>query len=164
LIAAVIFDFDGTLINLPIDYNKLFQEFSQIMGISDIQPITRTIPKLDAKTKTRIFEVWERAEIAVLKDKTLNNEGMALYEKYSEKPKALVTMQGKTLVRKALGPLGLSFNIVVTREDNLDRVAQLEIALQKLGTRFENLLFIGNTEGDFNAAQQVKCQFLKVGK
>ena len=50
---AVIFDLDGTLINLPIDYEKLFREFSEIAKIDDVHPITKIVSKLDEKTKKK---------------------------------------------------------------------------------------------------------------
>jgi beta-phosphoglucomutase-like phosphatase (HAD superfamily) len=57
LIESVIFDLDGTLINLPINYEKLFEEFSKTMKTANVRPLTKIIPKLDEKTKKKLFEV-----------------------------------------------------------------------------------------------------------
>lgn len=162
MIKAVVFDLDGTLICLPIDYERLFQEFSRIMKTTDVHPLAKTIAKLDEKAKKEIFEVWDDAELVALTDMTVNNEGTTLYEKFSEKPKALVTLQGKTLVKNVLERLNLSFNFVVTRENCLNRVKQLKIAAEKLEALFQNILFVGNTDDDFLAAKKVGCQFLRV--
>lgn len=159
---TVIFDLDGTLVNLPVDYEKLFQEFCKIAKTDNIQPVTKTVSRLNKKTKEKIFEVWDEAELAALKNMTIRNEGMTLYKKFSQKPKALVTMQGKALVQNILNSLNLSFNFVVTREDSLDRAEQLKIAAQRLGVRLQNVLFIGNTKGDHIVSKKVKCQFLRV--
>lgn len=164
MIQAIVFDLDGTLVNLPIDYENLFRQFKKIMKTDNIQPLTKTISKLDEKTKNQVLKVWENTELAVLKDMTINHEGMALYDRFSEKPKALVTMQGRVLVEKTVKSLGLSFNYKVTREDSLDRVQQLRIATKELRSPFQNTLFIGNTEGDLLAARKTKCQFLRVEK
>ena len=164
MIGAVIFDLDGTLINLPIDYEKLFQRFKKIMKRNDVTPLTKTISGLDEKTRNRVFEVWQDAELAVFRDMTVNNEGVSLYRKFARKPRVLVTMQGKVLVQRALKSLDLSFDYEVTREDSLDRVQQIKIAIERLKTDFQSVLFVGNTEGDLLAAQEVKCQFLGVGK
>lgn len=164
MIGAVIFDLDGTLINLPIDYEKLFQQFKKIMKRNDITPMTKTISTFDEKTRNRVFEIWQDAELAVFRDMTVNNEGMSLYREFAEKPRALVTMQGKVLVQRTLKSLDLSFDYVVTREDSLDRVQQVKIATERLKRDFQSVLFIGNTEGDLLAAREVKCQFLRVGK
>lgn len=162
MIEAVIFDLDGTLIHLPINYERLFQEFSKIMKTTDIHPLPRKISKLDEKTKKEIFEVWSRAELAVSDDVTVKDEGITTYEKFSEKPKALVTFQGKALVQTVLQRLDLSFNFAVTREDSLNRVEQLKIAAEKLRASFQNVLFVGNTDDDFLATKRVGCQFLRV--
>ena len=71
-------------------------------------------------------------------------------------------MQGRTIVKTILEKLGLSFNVIVTREDSLNRVAQLQNAAKKLKTQVQSLLFVGNTENDFLAAEKVGCQFLRI--
>jgi HAD superfamily hydrolase (TIGR01549 family) len=159
---AVIFDLDGTLINLPIDYEKLFREFSEIAKIDAMHPVTEIVSKLDEKTKKKVFKIWDKTEASAWREGTIKKEEMALYKKFSKEPKALVTMQGKTLVQNIIKSLKLSFDVVVTREDSLDRTEQLKIAALKLGVSLRDILFIGNTEGDSVAAKNVKCQFLRV--
>ena len=163
MVEAVIFDLDGTLINLPIDYEQLFREFSKIMKTNDIQPITKTISNLDKETRKRIFQVWDEKEKLVWKKGTTKKEGMSIYLKFTDKPKALVTMQGKSLVQEVMKSSSLSFDSVVTREDSLERTEQLQIAAQKLGVPLgKKILFVGNTEGDASAAKNVACQFMRV--
>jgi phosphoglycolate phosphatase-like HAD superfamily hydrolase len=162
VIEAVIFDLDDTLIHLPIDYDALFQEFSKIMKTKNVRPLTRTISKLDGKIKKEILDIWDRAELAVLPKITPVKEGIAVYDKFSKKTKALVTMQGKALVNRILERFRFTFDAILTREDSLDRVKQLRAAAQTLNAHFENVLFVGNGEGDQAAAQEVRCQFLKV--
>lgn len=162
MIKAVIFDLDGTLIHLPVDYERLFQEFSKIMRTVDVRPLTKTIPKLDEETRKKLFEVWDKVELAALESMRTNDQGTAQYKKLSKKPKILVTMQGRALAHIVLKRLGLSFDAVVTREDHLDRVKQLKTAAEKLKTQTNDILFIGNTDEDLLAAKTVGCQFLRV--
>ena len=162
MIKAVIFDLDGTLINLPIDYEKLFQAFSKITKINDIYPVTKIVSELDEKTKKEVFKIWDKTEASAWKKGTIKREGMTIYKKFSKEPKALVTMQGKTLVQDIIKSLSLSFHFMVTREDSLDRTEQLKIAARKLGVSLKDILFIGNTESDSAAAKNVECQFLRV--
>ena len=161
---AVIFDLDGTLINLPIDYDRLFQELSKIMKTKNVHPITTTVARLDEKTKKKAFEIWESIELDALERMTVNDEGMNLYRRFSDKPKALVTMQGKTLTQNAFESLGISFDCVITREDSLSRKEQLRIAADGLKNPLKDTLFIGNTDEDANSAKETGCQFLRVGE
>jgi HAD superfamily hydrolase (TIGR01549 family) len=159
LIEAVIFDLDGTLIDLPIDYAKLLEEFRKITKNDITHPITRAISRLDNHVKKRVFEVWDRAELALLNDITPRTEGMNLYKQFSPKPKGLVTMQGKAFVQSAVRPLGLRFSFIFTRENSLERIEQLKLAAQKLNVQFPSILFIGDTRDDERAAKKVGCQY-----
>jgi HAD superfamily hydrolase (TIGR01549 family) len=162
LIEAVIFDLDGTLINLPVNYEKLIEEIENITKTEYVGPLTVAVSKLDEKTKREVFKVWDKAEHEALEKMTINDEGMAIYRKFSEKPKALVTMQGKAFVKAAFERLKLSFNMVLTRDDSLDRAEQLRHAIQSFRTPAEKILFIGNTKGDLQAAKNAECQFRNV--
>jgi HAD superfamily hydrolase (TIGR01549 family) len=162
LIEAVIFDLDGTLIHLPIDYEKLFQEIGKITKMSNVRPLTKVVAKLDEETKRKVFDIWDKIEMEALVNMKVNQEGITYYKKFLEKQKALVTMQGKPLVQIVLKRLGLSFNLVITREDSLSRVEQLKIAAETLAIQMQNILFIGNTNEDMLAAKTVGCQFMRV--
>jgi HAD superfamily hydrolase (TIGR01549 family) len=162
LIKAVIFDLDGTLIHLPVDYVKLFAEFRKIMHVDNVQPVTEVVSKLDKKTRQQVFREWDKAELAAAANITINKGGMEIYKRVSMKPKALVTMQGEAVVKKTLAHLRLSFDFAVTREDSLNRAQQLENAAEKLKKQLANILFVGNTENDALAAEKVGCQFLRV--
>jgi len=163
LIEAVIFDLDGTLITLPLDYEEeLLPQFSKVTGIENMHPLTEKVSKLDPKKKEKIFKIWNEAEIKALERMTVNNKGKTLYDNNLDNPKALVTLQGKTVVQRILNDLNLHFDFIVTREDSLHRTEQLQIALQKLRKPAQDVLFIGNTTGDSAAAKAVGCQFLRV--
>ena len=162
MIEAVIFDLDGTLVQLPIDYEKLFIEFKKIMHADNVHPLVDAVSRLDKDTREQVFKVWDKAELAASAKMTVNGEGMKIYRNFSQKPKALVTMQGRTIVKNILTQLKLSFNIIVTREDSLNRTEQLKNGAEKLKTQFQNILFVGNTENDSLAAEKIGCQFLRI--
>ncbi len=161
---AVIFDLDGTLVHLPVNYKKLFREFRKIIGTNKIRPLTKKISLLETGTKNKVFEVWNNLELEAISNLEINNEGIALYRKFSKNRKALVTMQGRPIVNIIIERLKLHFDTVITREETLDRTEQLETAAQKLGVSLSNALFIGNTHEDFLAAEKAGCKFLEVEK
>jgi HAD superfamily hydrolase (TIGR01549 family) len=161
MIEAVVFDLDGTLISLPINYEELLVEFKDIMHVENVRPLVDTVSKVDGETRKRVFRAWDKAELAVSEKINVNEEGMKVYREYAEKPKALVTLQGKKVVKAIAERFGLAFDVVVTRENSLFRAEQLRTAAEKLGVQMENVLFVGNADGDAVAAEKVGCQFLR---
>ena len=162
MIAAAVFDLDGTLACLPVNWGALFEELKRVMHADTVRPLVDTVSRLDGKTRVEVFAVWDRAEVAIFQSATACGEGMRLYREFAGKPKALVTLQGKAVVTLILEKFGLSFDVVVTREDSLFRAEQLLMAAKKLKVPPKNLLFVGNADSDAAAAQKVGCQFQRI--
>jgi HAD superfamily hydrolase (TIGR01549 family) len=161
-IKAAIFDLDGTLVNLPINYEALYEEFKKITGIQNIEPVTESVAALDVALKGKVFEAWAVAEFAVLPKMTPVPKGLKLYQQYDDRMCGLVTMQGKKTVERILKTLNLSFQAIVTREDSLDRTTQIRIAIGKLRLEPESVIVIGDRETDKTAAEKVGCKFKMV--
>lgn len=159
---GVVFDLEGTLVKLPIDYEKLYEEIKRELKISKVKPLTKTVKMLDSRSREKVYELWERAELKTLPNISANDEGMKIYKKHSNKPIALVTMQGKTVVRKILDHFHLSFNAVVTREDEIDRAQQIRKAIDEIGLEPHSVVVVGDRDSDEAAAKQVGCAFLRV--
>jgi phosphoglycolate phosphatase-like HAD superfamily hydrolase len=79
VIKAVIFDLDGTLIHLPIDYERLIQEFRKIAHAESFHPLLEAVSKLDDVTRGRVFKIWDLAELTASAGMTDNQEGMKLH-------------------------------------------------------------------------------------
>jgi HAD superfamily hydrolase (TIGR01549 family) len=159
---AAIFDLDGTLVCLPIDWEELFAEFRRVMHVDTVRPLVDTVARIDGKTRLKVFASWDKAEIAIFESSTACGEGIKLYKENVGKPKALVTLQGKAVVKLLLKKFGLSFDVVLTREDSLFRAKQLQMAAEKLNVPMKEVLFVGNADTDAAAAAQVGCMFQRV--
>lgn len=162
VVRGVIFDLDGTLVHIPVDYDALAKEFQKIVGTLKLKPVTEKVAKLDERRRKEVFRAWTRAEFEALPNLVISKEGVKLYRKFSEKKLALVTMQGKATVEKILETLGLSFDVVITREDSLNRAKQIKAALKKLGLKPAEALMIGDRESDRASSEKVGCRFLMV--
>jgi HAD superfamily hydrolase (TIGR01549 family) len=162
MIAAAVFDFDGTLACLPVDWEGLFEDLKRIMHVDNVRPLVDSVSRLDEKTRLEVFAVWDKAEVSIFESATACGEGMRLYREFAGKPKALVTLQGKAVVTLILEKFGLAFDVVVTREDSLFRAEQLLMAAEKFKVPPQKMLFVGNADSDAAAAKKVGCQFHRV--
>jgi len=163
MIDAVIFDLDGTLLDLPIDYSRMYEKFKLLMGVSEVRPLLKTVAQIkDPLVLQRVFDAWTGFELDIIDKTTVHEEGMRLYRQHAEKPKGLVTMQGRETISKILPKFNLSFDVILTREDSFNRIEQLKAAAEKLGVAMGNVLFVGNMDNDENAAKELGCKFIRV--
>lgn len=158
--AAFIYDLDGTLIDLPINYSAMFADFKQIMGVQEVRPILKTVAEIkDPTIRKRVFDAWERYEMAVVQRTIFHEEGIRIYNAHIDRPKALVTMQSKKTAKTIIDKFKFDFKAIITREDSFSRAEQLKMAAVKLDVPLKNILFVGNMDNDAEAAKAVGCQF-----
>jgi len=167
---AVIFDLDGTLITLPVNYDRLRERLRSLLKTDHpIKPLFESIEALtkeERSLRARAYEiVYEEEGVAIdalkprrgLKKvlKTLKGKGFRI---------GLVTLQGKTTATRALEKIGVSdlFDIVITREHSIDREAQIRHALRMLGT--ESGVMIGDRIEDMKAGQSLGCMTIGTSK
>lgn len=162
----IIFDLDGTLVRLPIDYDSLRRRLYAEFGDKRVfESIYKFLLSLDDKGRERAFKIIDEFELGSISsmyvDPTLN-EGFSLIEDFE---KALVTLQGLKPAKKILERIGLKdkFSIIVTREVSLDRTQQLMYVMNRLEANKEKTVFIGDTENDFRAAKTVGIVPIIVG-
>lgn len=162
----IIFDLDGTLIELPIDYDSLKQELSKKIN-KQFQNIFPTIRVLDSERKNRAFKIIDKYEydaLAKLKIKAgaqdiikdLNRKGIQI---------AIVTMQGQVAseIIKNLAILNMVSSII-TRENSLERKEQISIVLDKYGFSSSETIMVGDKRDDYNSAIELGIESYLVKK
>lgn len=124
----VIFDLDGTLVKIPIDYPKIYAHLRKLLGptadvvrLRQVNELTRKDPDL----RRRAFQILTNAELEALPKLTVAHQTEVFSQKFRDVRKALVTMQGRKTVDLILPKLSLKFDLIVTREDSLDRLEQI---------------------------------------
>lgn len=163
----VIFDLDGTLVELPIDYNALKQELKEKLH-TKFDTIFSTIRGFQIKQQKESFDIMDKYELAAL-DKLKIRDGAKKAVQDAKKfglTTAIVTLQGFTSTKKILSKIGISnlVDSVVTREDSLYREKQISIILERLECLSSNTIVIGDKVDDYDAGSKLGCSTFLVRK
>jgi phosphoglycolate phosphatase-like HAD superfamily hydrolase len=167
----VVFDMDGTLISLPVEWDKVRAELQRLTGTSlafnpfflDLQTIVAKDPLLLGPMLRTIDEF----EVKAVPKARLEAGAMDVLSALSRKALlSLVTMQGRKACDEILGTLGIGrfFSSRFTREDSMDRTAQLKLALGSIGAKESEAFFVGDRINDLNAAKAAGVRFVMIRK
>ncbi|MDV3276963.1 MAG: HAD hydrolase-like protein [Nitrososphaerales archaeon] len=168
---SYIFDLDGTLFSIPVDWAGVRREISALVGedFSDT-PLFLKLQQLAASKpgmRERLLSVIDSYELrAVGSAKAMPGASELLYSLFEVARIALVTLQGKKACGEILQKHKLDdlFEAVVTREDSMDRSEQLLIALNRLGAEARATLFTGDRLNDVVCARKVGLDVALVGR
>lgn len=177
---AVLFDFDGTVVDLNFKYAEsriaiinilkelnfdtskffLYDTAQTIIEKVEKQIVERSMNMKLSEIKDKIWSIIDEFEIEAVNASELVKETRSILELLSEKgiKKGLVTNSGRKAVQLALIRHGLEhgFDVVVTR-DEVDRLKPygdgIESALRILDVPIENAMYIGDSINDVLAAK-----------
>ena len=167
----VVFDMDGTLISLPVEWDKVRGELQRLTGTSlkfnpfflDLQTVVARDPLLLGPTLRTIDEYEAKA----VPGARLEDGAMDVLSALSHKAQlSLVTMQGRACCDITLERLGIGgfFASRFTREDSMDRTAQLKMALGSIGAKEAEAFFVGDRINDLKAARAAGVRFVMIRK
>lgn len=159
-IKNLIFDLDETLIKLPVDWPSAYEEVRKRTRrnfTSFLNLLAELWNTDEYRTVSKIIESFELSALDYIR--ILDNSKeiiLKLSEKYSL---SLVTLQGKRVTEKVLWKLGIrkAFKLVITRDDAATRLMQLQIVLEKTGSKPEETVVIGDKLNDVESALKLKC-------
>jgi phosphoglycolate phosphatase-like HAD superfamily hydrolase len=166
---GVVFDLDGTLATIPVNWTDVRQRLNAICSDSNeprpiFQIISETVATQPAK-RGEIFAIIDEFELSALPRARLFDGAQTLLGRLSAgAPIALVTLQGKKAATKVLEmfDLGRFFSQKFTREDTLERADQVEMALSALKVDRARAMFIGDRLNDLNAAKKIGVAFTMI--
>ena len=173
MIKGIVFDLDGTLIQLPIDYKKIQKNLKEFFNISnELKPLIPTIIKLSKNDQNKIkvsFDLICKEEILASDNfKTMNNALETLdFFKSKNLSLCLVTMQCKDALEKVLQKLQISdlFDSVISRDESFDRQKQIELSLQNIVLTPSEILVVGDRIHDIESAKKIGCMpILKINE
>jgi HAD superfamily hydrolase (TIGR01549 family) len=165
MIKGIVFDLDGTLIQLPINYQKIQKNLKEFFNISnELKPLISTIIKLSKNDQNKIktaFNLICKEEILASDNfKTMNNTLETLkFLKSKNLSLCLVTMQCKDALEKVLQKLQISdlFDSVISRDESFDRQKQIELSLKNIVLEPSEVLVVGDRIHDIESAKKIGC-------
>ena len=165
MIKGIIFDLDGTLVRLPIKYDKIFTKLQDLFNTQDeFKPLIQTIIKKannDSKIIKKAFDIiCEEEVIAANNFEAVDGSIDTLnYFKNKNYSLCLVTMQCMKAAKIVLDKMQVSelFSSVITRDISSDRSIQIKESVNFLSFFPDEVMVVGDRIHDVVSAKQVGC-------
>jgi HAD superfamily hydrolase (TIGR01549 family) len=159
MIECVIFDMDGTVVDVPYDWKKIKEEL-QTQGA----PILSYIQSLKEPEKSEKWKILEKFEEEATAQAVLK-EGMKEFLSFLESKKikkALVTNNSRRNVDILLKKFHLKFDFILSREAGLWKPsgAPFLYVLKKLRLEKEKCCVVGDSHFDVKAAAAAGIQIV----
>jgi HAD superfamily hydrolase (TIGR01549 family) len=173
MIKGVIFDLDGTLIQLPINYDVIQKNLKEFFNISEnLKPLIPTIIELSKNDQNKIktaFSLICKEEILASKNFEIMNGAVEILKFLKSKNLilCLVTMQCRAALNEILYKMNILdlFDFVISRDENYDRFEQIQNSLNNISLNSSEVLVIGDRIHDVESAKKAGCiPILKINK
>jgi len=165
MIKGIIFDLDGTLIQLPINYEIIQTQLKELFHTSEkLSPLIPTIIKLSKNDQNKITESFDlicKEEILASKNLKImdNTVDVLKFLKSKNLILCLVTMQCKSALEKILEQMNISdlFDSVISRDENYDRFEQIQESLKNTFMSPSEVIVVGDRIHDVESAKKAGC-------
>jgi len=161
-----IFDLEGTLIHIPVDWGEVDQRLETLMGIPP-KPYQKNISVLPIKEKMKAFRIVDYWERKAFKNASINYRGVQYLKKVSKEcPVVIATLSGRAITKRSLKRLKITNNVsmVITRNDKYPRNKQLKYILNMYKLSPDEVIFVGDRDMDLLAANHAKCNYKDVSE
>lgn len=172
MIKGIIFDLDGTLVRLPIKYDKIFTKLQNLFDTQDeFRPLIPTIIKKannDSKLVEKAFNIiCEEEVIAANNFKAIDDSvNIINYFKSKNYSLCLVTMQCMNAAKIILDKMQILelFSSIVTRDILHERHLQIKKSIDVLSLSTNEIIMVGDRINDVKSAKQVGCPVILFNK
>jgi len=172
MIKGIIFDLDGTLVRLPIKYDKIFTKLQNLFDTQDeFRPLIPTIIKKannDSKLVEKAFNIiCEEEVIAANNFKAIDDSvNVVNYFKSKDYSLCLVTMQCMNAAKIILDKMQILelFSSIVTRDVLHERHLQIKKSIDVLSLSTNEIIMVGDRINDVKSAKQVGCPVILFNK
>ncbi|MEM0083553.1 MAG: HAD-IA family hydrolase [Candidatus Nezhaarchaeales archaeon] len=168
---VLISDLDGTLVYVPVKWSEVKEALSRILG-SEVMSIFEVLRWARAKSEdlyrelSGLIEEYEVNSMRELRRLEGSRELLKRLKEFDVKI-AIVTLQGERSLKKALEVSDLApyVDAYVTRDEELDRAKQIEIALKKLDAEIgrDSIVFMGDRASDLEAGMKLRIPTIIIG-
>jgi len=163
MVNTLIFDLDGTLVNLNLNTEKLILELQTLLGAKlESGPLLESMisyTKENLKLRKKAWAIIDRVEKENITNLQIFPETISVLDEIRSKNYrlALVTLQGQKATALVLRSLSLThvFNPIITRENSHLRSQQLELVLNSLKKPKDEVLFVGDRLNDLQESQKI---------
>ena len=169
---SFVFDLDGTLFTVPVDWKGVRKELERIIGHPlENSPLFNQLHRIIAENpgiRTRVFSAIDSFELEAAPRSEPKPGAVELLQSLSKssRPVALVTMQGMAICDELLRrhEVDRFFSVKVTREYSLDRSEQILKVIDEMGAVSATTLLIGDLPNDVVCARRSNVDVAIVGK
>ena len=169
---CIIFDLDGTLVNLPVRYELIQKKLKELFNTeSEFTPLLPSIIEQADSNQNLIDTAFELLcdEELIASECLEQIEGSQeliddiLSKNYTI---SLVTMQCKKVAEIILEKINFSekFSSVITRDDSTDRSIQIKKTYESLNFMSSDVIMIGDRIHDIDSAKKAGCSSILVNR
>jgi len=164
-IQGIIFDLDGTLVELPVDWRKVIRRVESLLG-RRVRSLLSLYPELWGTEKYEIVSrVVEEFEIASLDGLRFLDDSPSLLMDLSTKYQlGLMTFQGINVARKIIERMGIEDMVTATRDDAPTRIEQISQIVSATQLNYGDFLVVGDRLNDVYSALEVGCHAALVNR
>ena len=164
-IRGIIFDLDGTLVRLPIDWRRVLNTIEEMLGTKIKSLIGLYAEIWGTKTYEAVSRKVEEFEIESLDKMEILDDSPRLLKSLSTKYFiGLVTFQSRKVARKIIERIGIDEVMMATRDDSPTRADQISLVISSTTLNPSDFLVVGDRLNDVYSALRVGCNAVLVDR